>query len=198
MICFEVHSDDVLVCRAGSADASLLSVILSGYISGEIPASFHVSGLQELPDERRAHIYWVEEHPYPLALRSSISISVVDSDNPTPPIEIKATDSVEYLEEQREFEEFEKSYMGPEPQLEIHWPTLKLKFLLNGEEISDAQFLDGEGHIMCSINWHKWSPDHCKVYVRSFGSGLTANKRETDWFRGFLEVGDRLDVFVNA
>ncbi|AZP12554.1 hypothetical protein [Undibacterium parvum] len=196
MICIAVHRNDELVCKAGIANASLLSVILAGGLYDDDPTSFHVAGLQDLSEERNAHVYWV--HETPLSVGNRLSFTLVQCDEPSPPIEVKATDSSVYLEEQREFEEFEKNYMEPERQLDVRWPTLGLRLMFNSEDLVAARLLDGEEQIMCSIHWDKWRPERCRVYVRSFASRGQGTATPTDWFRGFLELGDRFEVSVHV
>jgi hypothetical protein len=124
MICLAVLLNGTLVCNAGIAGASMLSAILAGGSSGDSPASFHVAGMQSLSEDRTAHVYWVQETP--LSNGDRLLFSLVETGDPSPPIEVKPTDSPEHLTEQRAFEEFERRYAGPERPPEIRWNELEM------------------------------------------------------------------------
>ena len=175
----------------------MLSSIIAGGLADDDPSSFHVAGMQDLPEERSAHIYWV--HETPLAVGDRLSFTLVECGEPSLPIEAKATDSIEYLEEQREFEEFEKNFTGPERPSNNRWPNLELILKLKDEPAVRARPLDGEKHIMCTVHWDKWRPERCRVYVRSFADGEHGTSlKTTDWLRGVVHVGDTFEISVHA
>src|SRR5688572_5923156 len=108
MRCIEVKVNGALLWRAGVENASMIGPILHGAMAGDGPAGIRVAGMCDLSDERTAHVYWCEDHP--VAGGDVVTFAFVESDAPTPPTDIVPTDSPEYLEEQRQFAEFEKSF----------------------------------------------------------------------------------------
>jgi hypothetical protein len=63
MFCFTITINGEPFCTAGCAEASFLDVMVSGSVFDDAPASLRIAGMKELPNDRRAHVYWVEEHP---------------------------------------------------------------------------------------------------------------------------------------
>jgi hypothetical protein len=197
MICLAVHRNNDLLCIAGINNASLLSAIVAGGAAGEDPASFHVAGLQELDGGRSAHVYWI--HETPLSVGDCLRFELVQYDEPTVPLETKATDSPEYAQEQRELEELEESSVGSEHPATCEWPALEFRLKLRSEVEVSARLVDGEEHIMSSLTWDKWRPERCRVYVRSFtGDTRSGELIATDWLRGVLQVGDTFEIAVSA
>ena len=196
MICLAVLRNSKLVCKAGIVNSSMLTSIVAGGVSGEEPASFHVAGMQDLSQDRSAHVYWLNETP--LASGDQLRFTLEESE-PSPPIEVKPTDSPEYLAEQQEFEEMEKAFVPPVEQAVKRWPALELKLTLRAERTVSARVPLGQEHIMCSLLWTKWHPECCRVYVRSFtGFAAGTEARTTEWLRGALGVGESFELLVYA
>lgn len=197
MICLAVYRNDVLVCNAGIADASLLSAIIASGLCDDDPATFHVAGMQDLAMERSAHVYWAHETAPSVGDR--LRLSLIQSDAPSHPVEIVPTDSPEHLEEQREFEEFAKTYSGPEPLQEVRWPALEWALRLKDQPAVTARLMNEDEHIMCSLTWDKWRPDRCRILVRSFpGADEGGPEKTTEWLRDVIQVGESLEISVYA
>jgi hypothetical protein len=197
MICLIVTRNNEVVCKAGISNACLLSTILSGGLGDDDPASFHVSGMQELPGGRNAHVYWV--HETAIVPGDHLVFALRECDDPSAPVEHQPTDSPDYIEQQREYQAFEKTYTGPVPMTPRRWPHLELRFRMRDEPEVVARLKEGEEHMMCSLDWHKWRATEGRVYVRSFTGGLPgAEGNTTDWLRGTLRIGDSLSVSVHA
>jgi hypothetical protein len=122
MLCLEISLNERLMCCAGIENATMLSPTLSSFVGAEDPAGLHVSGMCDLPGERIAHVYW--GGPKSLHSGDTVRIALVDSTCPTPPSEIKATDSPEYIEQQRQFEELDRTYVPPDTPAIRNWPAL--------------------------------------------------------------------------
>jgi hypothetical protein len=191
MICFDIKLNGDLLCRAGIANASILSSILGASVDADHPADLRISGMCELSDTRTAHVYWGKERS--LSSGDHIMFTLTDCENTTEPTEIKWTDSPEYLEEQRQYEEFEKTHVPDQTPTDRKMPSLSFDCHINGEPKATAVLAPDEEHILCSLIWDKWSPERCRVFVRSFG-GAAEDKRQTDWLRANLLIGDSLEV----
>jgi len=196
LICIEVHLNERLICRAGVADACILNCIVGAGVGGDQPASFHVAGMLDLPEDRAAHVYWSDESA--LAPPDHLRIALVDSDEPSPPLRVTPTDSPEYLEEQRQFAELEKSTTSPPVPGPKRWPNATLSLRVNNSDETRATLKNQEEHILCSTVWDKWRPEFLRVYVRSFSSGWSKNEAKTEWLRANLRVGEYLDIGVEA
>jgi hypothetical protein len=185
------------LCVAGGKNMSLVNVIVSGCASDDSPASIHVAGLQELPNERIAHVYW--QHETPLFDGEKLSFTFVESPNPSMPIEVKPTDSPEYLQEQQEFEELEKIWVPPKEPLPHLWSDLAFELRLRDEEPVRTHLSEGYSNILCSINWDKWRPDQCKVYVRTFPAYTECSQHEKiDWLRKTLFLGGSIGIHIHG
>ena len=176
---------------------SLVTAIVSGGASDDSPASIHVAGMQDLPNERIAHVYW--QHETPLFNGEKLSFTFLESPNPSMPIEVKPTDSPEYLQEQQEFEELKKIWVPPKQPLPHLWSDLAFELQLQDEEPIRAYLSEEHSNFLCSIHWNKWHPDQCKVYVRTFSTSTESSQHEkTDWLRKTLLLGDSIGIHIYA
>jgi hypothetical protein len=197
MICLEISLNQKLMYFAGVENAIMLSPTLSSFVGDEYPACIDVSGMCDLPDERRAHIYWGE--PTFLHAGDVVRIAMVESASPTPPAKVEATDSAEYVEEQRQFEEFERTYLPPDAPAVRRWPAVQFLCKVNGEHRTTVTLAPGEEHILCSLLWNQWHPNKCEVYIRSFvGATRQDDDRQTEWLRVNLSLNESLEVEVRG
>lgn len=163
----------------------------------DIPASFHVAGLQDLSNERIAHVYW--QHLTPLSDGEHLSFTFFESTCPSAPVEVKPTDSPEYIKEQQELEELKKTWTPPDEPLPNAWPDLAFELRLNDEESIRAQLPADHDNILCSIHWNKWHPEQCNIYVRTFPTCVESSRREVaDWLRKTLLPGDSIDIRIDT
>lgn len=197
MVSIAITLNGNLVCRAGIENASMISPILSSFIGAENPAGLLVSGMCDLPNERDAHVYWIEEQR--LSAGDHISFSLIVDNAPTEPLQIQATDSPEYLEEQRQFIEMDRDFVPDTTPALRQWNSLSYGCYINGELKAKVSMASDEEHILCSLLWDKWRPELCRIFIRSFGgSARRGDKRETEWLRANLLVGDTLEVHVDV
>lgn len=195
MICLEIALNEKLLWRAGVENATVLAPILGSFVGSEELADLHVSGMCELPGERSAHVYWGE--PAVLCAGDAVRFTLVDSGCPTPPSEIKATDSPEYLEEQREFEALSSTFVPPEAPSPRRWPAVAYRCTVSGEHRVTATLVQEEEHMLCSLLWNQWTPDRCRVLVRSFnGASKPDGRPQTEWLRVNLSLGESFEVQV--
>jgi hypothetical protein len=174
---------------------SLLTLIVHGSVGDDNPASFHVAGMQELPNERIAHVYW--QHETPLSESEQLSITFGESSNSSIPIEVKPTDSPEYIQEQQEFEELKKIWTPPDELPPILWPSLAFELQVRDQEPIRARLSEEHSNIMCSIDWNKWRPEQCKIYVRTFPAFTDSSQYvKTDWLRETLLSGDSFSIRI--
>jgi hypothetical protein len=197
MLCLEIHHQNELLCRAGIQRASMLSAHVSAFVGDDEALGYlHLSGMCELGGERIAHVYWNE--PVPLAIGDWVAFRLVESDEPFTPTQIKPTESAEYIEEQRKFEEFERQFVPPTEPSERRWPNTAMTMFVNGEEQSRARFVGKEEHILCSIDWNQWRPDYLKVFARSFGEKPSDEKQKKEWLRKNLVPGDCFEIEIGT
>jgi hypothetical protein len=195
MVGLQITRNGSIVCRAGIENATILSIHLHAWIGGDAPAQLDVTGMCELPQGRSAHVYW--DTCVGLHNLDDVVVAFTQFDSPSLPLMLKPIDSPEYLEEQRQFEEFERTFRGPMEKIEVRFPTVAFDLTRGGQTIARAALRDGEEHILCTATWDRWRPDACRVYVRSFG-GSTGTDDETDWYRGELAEGEHIGVRVVA
>jgi hypothetical protein len=131
MVCLDIKVNGDLVCRAGIANASILSSILGASVGADHPADLYISGMCELPEKRAAHVRWAKDRS--VSSGDHITFTLIDCEDPTEPTEIVPTDSPEYLAEQANFEEFERTYVREEAPAERKRPTLSFDCRINDE-----------------------------------------------------------------
>lgn len=196
MICLSVHRNGVLACNAALSGITVVTAIVAGGRDNDDPAGFHVAGMQDLPAGRHAHVYWVPETA--LAAGESLSFSLADCDTASTPVEIRASDTPEYLQEQRDYDALQNGYMGPEPYAEQRWPTLEFRIALRNDKLV-ARLAGDDAHVLCSLTWNQWEPGKCRVSVRSFpGASSGQEKQTTEWLAAELALGDSLEVAIHT
>ena len=195
MKCIEIEVNGVLRWRAGIENASMLTPMVHGSMAGDAPAGVRVAGMCDLPGDRAAHVHWA--HDDPLRAGDTVVFRFADADDPSPPAEVTATDSPEYLEEQRQFAEIERNYVPGRTPMSREYPNLIFQCRLTGQDPVAARFVEDEEHILCSVDWNKWRPDQCRIFVRSFGGALLPDEKEpTEWLRGRLAPGESFELRV--
>ena len=193
MQCLELKVNDEPPHIAGVAKAIMLSAHLAGFVGASVPAALRLDGMCSLAEDRDAHVYWF--HELPLKSGDRVTFRLVDSDEPSPYAELQATDSPEYLEEQRKYMEAEAAYQPPTQSAERRWPNLRIRLAVNGTPSVRAGYATAEEHMLCTLDWNQWRPERLRVYVRSFsGASARLNRHQTEWLRANLEQGE----FVSA
>ena len=175
MICLDISVNGSPFCRAGIERSIFLSPVLRIFVGSDDCASLSITGMRELPKDSSAHVYWPERN---LSPGDVVRFMMIDAADPISPSEIKATDSAQYLEEQRQFEEFERTFVPSAAPAERRWPTLGFRCLLNGEERAVAVMAPHEEHMTCLIDWNRYQPDRSRVSVRSFGRSTQSGGRD--------------------
>ncbi len=191
MRCLDVALNGKQLWRVGVDKAQMYSLILGVSADGEVPADIHISGMCELPDGRNAHVRWGDF--YPLEVGDRLTVKLVESGSPTPPTETTAVDDPKQIEEQRLYDEFTETYMGPPESVVARWSGIQIHCAVNGLPRAIAMMSSGEAHILGSVLWNQWHPDRCKVFVRSFGD---LNVPETEWLRAEMVTNDHIEFYI--
>ncbi len=194
MVCVEVRLDGALFRKAGIKDASLITPILSGFVGDETPARLSLSGMCDLPVARAAHVYWGPDQ-LELKTGTEVAFRFTTCGSPTPPERIVPTDSAAYIDEQRDFEAYKKSFVPDTSRSPRNFPELAFHCRVNGKAATVATLNPSDEHLLCSLCWDKWHPDRVFVSVRSFGK---EHSGKTEWLREHLALGDELAIRVVA
>jgi hypothetical protein len=196
MFCLSVRKNGAYVCNAGMADLKILTAHISGSRFDAAAGELAVTGMQDLPEQRSAHVTWVEDCL--LKPGDSLLFILIDHDEPDPPVMVKPTDSAVCLQEQREYEALLEGHRGPEPLRPELRSALAVKFAVGDQEIL-MRLPEHHSHMLCTLFWDKWSPEHCKVLARSFpGAASGAVADCTEWLRTELRLGDSLEITMLA
>jgi len=183
--------------RAGMANASIITPLLSAWVADESLASLQVSGMCDLEQGRAAHVYWCEN--VAVGGGDTVAFKFTESDRVTPPEQIIPTDLPEYVEEQRAFAESMKNFAPDRVPAVRKCPGLSFEYQLNGQPAAIASLVGGEEHILCSVDWVKQRPDQCGVSIRTFGDkGKPDRSPATEWLRATLALNDELLVRIAA
>jgi hypothetical protein len=194
--CLNVHVNGRLLCSAGAGDAAMVTADLHGSLFGEEAASLRVAGMQDLPDNRSAHVYWIEE--LSLKLGDVLEFIPAEQGMATQPIVVKATDSAEYLEEQRQYDEFLSAHIWPQPRPEEWRPSLQYTVSMPGFAPLKARLPLGHQHLVCDALWNMWQPTRTRVSARSFVGHGHGDLRKLEWLRADLSLGQTLRVEIRA
>lgn len=193
MRCLQVELNGTLLWRVGIDQALMYSLVFGVSAEEEAPADVHVSGMYELPGGQDAHVSWGDFCPVQIGDR--LAVTLVESGLPTPPAQTSAVDDPEYIEEQREYEEFMETYRGPPRQRIPRWRDIQVQCAVNGSPQALATMAPDENHILCTVLWNRWHPDRCRVNVRSFGEPGLQN---SDWLRVDLAIDDSIEFLTTT
>lgn len=179
------------LCSAGIEGATFLDVTVAASVFGEAPASLRIAGMKDLADGTSAHVYWLEE--FPLSCGDVLRISPSDLVRATDPISIVPTDSPEYVEEQRLYEEFLGAHVWPQPQPVKSRDNVCFGLTAPGFPGVRAGLSIGHEHLLCGVSWNVWRPERSRVSVRSF-----ARESKLQWLSGQIPIGESLCVEVRV
>lgn len=128
-----MHKNGKPLCVAGRSDATIPTSIIGGGIGDVDAASFHVSGMCDLPGDRSAHLYWVEESTLNPGDRIRFEfVRSASPSSPSTPSTVKATDSAEYLADQAAFHEATRNWVTPSESPATLWPHLMFECAIDG------------------------------------------------------------------
>jgi hypothetical protein len=197
VFCLNVSLNGRLLCSAGVANATMVNAHLGGSVFRDEPASFHVAGMQELPGDRSAHVYWLEEAP--LSIGDTMTFSPLRDAPVSEPLTVEPTDSPEYWEKQREYGEFLSAHIWPQPMPVRRRPNVTLGLAMPGFPEVAARLPLGHEHILCSVSWNMWRPERVRVFIRSFvGHSQDLDMRKLEWLSAELPFGETLRVDLRA
>ena len=197
MYCLNVHVNGRLLCAAGAAEAAMVTADIHGSLFGEEVASLRIAGMQDLPGNRSAHVYWIEE----LSLKAGdvLEFMPAEQDTATQPIVVRPTDSAEHLEDQRQYDEFLSAHIWPQPEQKESRPSLQYTLSVSGSAPLKARLPLGHQHLVCDALWNMWQPTRTRVSARSFvGHSQAADLRKLEWLRADLPLGQTLRVEIRA
>lgn len=169
----------------------MVGVIIGGSVFGEDAASFHVAGMQ-VSEERSAHVYWLEESP--LKNGDLLEISPLELASSSKPISVEWTDSAEYIEKHRQYDDFIKAHTWPRPVPVERRPNVALNLAIPGFPTLHARLPLRHKHLLCSVDWNSFRPMRTRVFVRSFAEVAY----QLDWLRADLPLGETLRVEVRV
>ncbi len=175
----------------------MVTAHLGGSVFGDEPASIHVAGMQELPGDRSAHVYWLEE--LALSVGDSLTFSPLRDAPVSEPLTVEPTDSPEYLERQRQYREFQSAHIWPQPEPVCRRASLTYGLSMPGFPPVAARLPIGHHHILCSVYWNMWRPERIRVSARSFpGNSQDLGTRKLEWLGADLPFGETLCVELRA
>lgn len=186
--------------RSLAVAGSDAAVLLSGGISLSIHESggtLDVSGMEDLGDDVRAHLSWVEM--IDLAQGDRVTVKFVEAAAATPPSEARRTDSPQYAAEQTAYEEDLRENPTKPRVLEPKQPNARLALYWKTAPAVVASFESGREFISCRFSWNSFRPDRCRVTLSSFSQvealGRACGK---DWFSGTLNLGETCAIELEA
>jgi hypothetical protein len=195
--CLNVTLNGRPLCAAAVEDATMVTALLGGSVFHEEPASLHVAGMRELPNGRSAHVYWLDETP--LVLGDVLTFCPTQVSSVAAPLRVVPTDSSEYIEEQRQYDEFLSAHVWPQPQPLKRRANVLHTISMPGFPALQASLPLGHEHLLCSVSWNMWRPDRTRVSVRSFvGHSGEATMRKLEWLSANVQTGETLRVEVRA
>jgi hypothetical protein len=196
MRALEIEVNGRRIAVAASANAVLLSGTISAAVN-ERGGTLHVSGMEDLGNDVRSHLSWIDMLDVAYADRVTVRFSEVPVG--TPPLEESRTDSPEYATRQAEYDEQLRTDPPRPRTVERTQPGVTLRLHWRDEPPVKAILESGREMIMCQFSWNSFRPDRCRVSLSSFSQdeayGRTGGR---EWFRGVLNVGEAFGIELDV
>ena len=197
MICIEISLNGKLLWRAGLENAVVLSSTLSSLLGpSQAPVQLLAIGVCRLPDGRIANGHWGESPP--VNMGDVVRFTLVECDAPTPPTQLNATDSPEFLQAQRLVEEFERNYVPPDAPVAQSWPGLAFRCSVNGVYRAMAIRKPQAEYLNCNLEREARQPQQMHFHVNSGSASRPGEEWEAVRFRTSLALGESLEVQLVA
>jgi hypothetical protein len=193
----EILRNDEVLCKAGAANAAMLSAHISVSVQDHELGTLSVSGMNDLGGERQSHTYWLDE----LALvgGDALTLRFAEENAADPPVREIATDSEEHLKSQEWYEQQLKEHPLVAQTLSRIQPNAKLRLLFPGELGIVATLEEEREFISFSLTWNRWRPEYCRITMSSFSQqealARTGGKK---WFEGKLKPGESCVVEIES
>lgn len=190
MRAIEIHRNGLVICTAGFPGAISLGVQLDGDCE-TAGTGLSVHGMAELGDGHYLHLWWFEH--LTIADGDEVTIALVEAANLTAPSTENATNSPEYIAQQREYEK----------QASLPMVLRKLgrskAGLIFDVRINDAPFkasLDRSREILsASLLWHDQGVERCRFRVTSISIEEAMRRNGgKEWLTESIKPGDKICV----
>jgi hypothetical protein len=193
MRAIQITRNATVICVAGCAEAALLSVRLSG--DCETPgADLYVAGMAELPDGHHRHLRWFDENR--IGDGDELAFTLVETAQPTAPLEDRASNSPEYIADQEEYERVSAQPRVIRKLARIA-PGLIFAVRVNGVAVR-ATLERARELIAVNLLWDAFHADRLRVSVSSTSVAEALSRRPgKDWLREEVQLGDTLSVKVS-
>jgi hypothetical protein len=193
MRALQVSYDGMILARAGTPDATMLTLSLAWPIDETWPR-LNIGGMNKYADHRMSHTHWLMEYALPGRV---LELRLIETGSMTPPQEERFTDTEDYRAEQAEFVSTLTGPLPPQPSMERLAPHASLTLHLPGVDMTVANVGDGREWLFFSCLWSDHAPDECWISLTSKGrEEIQARRAGRDWFRGKLKLGEgcRIDI----
>lgn len=195
MRALDIHRNGLVLCVAGTDNASLLNVHLNLSVEEAKRGALRIAGMNDLEGDRSSHTYWFEDEI--MAPGEKLLIRFVESDSVTPPASEIATDSVEYIAEQELYEEEVSNGLFNSRAIAREWPEGRLSFSATNVPEIVASFESEREFMILSLSWNRWQPDTCRYYLSSFSQAeAIARTGGRVWAEGKLQLDEECHVSI--
>lgn len=193
----EVQYNGDTMCTVGAANALMVSADVGMFIEGPEAATLHVSGMNDLGDDRTSHTDWIDE--LDMSNGDRLVFRFVDVPAVSPPKREMASDSDEHLTEQQLYQQHLRDNPMKPRQLKRDFPDASLQLSVAGAVPVVATLEGDREFISLKILWDKWRPERCRVSLSSFSQqeALSRTGRK-EWFQGYLNVGEECVVKIGS
>jgi hypothetical protein len=151
--------------------------------------------MNDLEGDRSSHTSWLEEEIITPGER--LLIRFTESESVTPPAAEVATDSAEYMAEQKQYEEDVAKDLFEPRAVARRWPEGRLSFSATNAQEVVATFEAEREFMMLSLSWNRWRPDTCRYLLSSFSQAeAIARTRGKVWAEGKLQLEESCQVSI--
>ncbi len=193
----EVQYNGDTICTVGAANALMVSADVSMFVEGPEAATLHVSGMNDLGDDRTSHTGWIDE--LDMSNGDRLVFRFVDVPVASPPKREVASDSEEYLTEQQWYQQQLRDNPMKPKRLKRDFPNASLQLSFPGAAPVVATLEGDREFISLKILWDKWRPERCRVSLSSFSQQEALSRTgRNEWFQGNLKVGEECIVKISG
>lgn len=193
MRAIEIRRNGEVLYVAGYPRANLLTADLSVSVE-ETVAALSLHGMSESENGSNLHLWWCNHQS--IEDGDELSFELIETDKVTPPNEVEASDSEEFIKKQEEYEnELSKNPILSRPMVRTHsGVTFEIK---TDSKHVNALLEEPREFLLFMLNWNNFGEERARFSAQSFSQDEAVSRAGAkDWLSGRINLNQKLSVRV--
>lgn len=193
MRAIEIRRNGTVVCVAAYPQANLLAVDLSANVEGTT-AALSVHGMAALENGTNLHLWWCNDQQ--IADGDELLFQLIETETTTPPSEIEASDSEEFIAKQEEYEkEISDNPVTPRPMARTH-AGVAFEITINTRQVT-ARLEEPREFLLAILTWSNFGEERTRLSARSFSQAEALSRTGgKDWIADTFNLNQALSIRV--